>query len=736
MNGLSPWALAASSELLETETALYKNTAGNFEFKVFQTGDSIWITVDLPGGGRTSFRAAFSPGGNLEVRNTTEQNQGILLDVVSETGKQQVSIIIDQQETNPVLHYTTTLKPKKDLHIPFWPRDVMMNTKNGKPENTAGKIHISQKGTRTGLIYLTQTRPKPAAMLYFQNLTAIAGYCQQTQTSCADTVGGSWPEIGFALPPTQDKPLKAGKEVIINDAFVVFDSQIPADQFQMNHQFLNLLTRIYLLLPKPETHYQNWPEILDKGLKDLIESPGCWSQVAGHRYFNAYVSDYKTPPEIMVQLAVLLPLLDYTEWSKTELSVMETIRAGLPAFYDPELGVIARWLPAAEGQLEGEEEQKKPGVMDSWYLHHPMLNLSRLALKGDQLAKKLFLDSLDFTIRVAHHFNYHWPVFYKMDTLKVVKAETSAGMGGEKDVAGLYAHVMLQAWELTQEKRYIKEAEKAAQTLQEYGFDIFYQANNTAFASGALLRLYKITKNELYLELSYQCLAAIFSNTQLWDCNYGYGKNFPKFFSLFPLNDAPYTAAYEEQELFCALHDYLKHAEDIDILPSVKLLIAEYIRYLIDRAVYYYPTALPEEMVEGKPKVGEVDRKLWIALEDLQDGWEKSGTVGQEVYGAGNAFGILPRHYMQVPDKDFLIYTDYPTSGFKAVAGKNIHFRTLGDKRLSCRLMIIKTDITKLPDFKVTVSGKKEPLKEVSTKNGNLEYQLTGNQQVSISWEH
>lgn len=736
MNGLSPWALAASSELMETETALYKNTAGNFEFKVFHTGDSLWITADLPGGGQASFRAAFSPGGNLEVQKTTEQSQGILLEVASEMGKQQVSITIDQQETNPVLRYTTTLKPQKELLIPFWPRDILMNTKNGKPENTAGEIHISQKGTRTGLIYLTQTRPKPASMLYFQNLTAIAGYCQQTQTSCADTVGGSWPEIGFALPPAQDKPLKAGKEVIINDAFVVFDSQIPEDQFKMNRQFLKLLARIYLLLPKPETHYQNWPEVLKKGLKDLIESPGCWSQVAGHSYLNAYVSDYKTPPEIMVQLAVLLPLLDYTEWSKTELGVMKTIREGLPAFYDPKIGVISRWLPAAEEQLESDEEQKKPGVMDSWYLHHPMLNLSRLALKGDQMAKKLFLDSLDFTIRVAHHFNYHWPVFYKMDTLEVVKAETSAGQGGEKDVAGLYAHVMLQAWELTHEKRYLKEAEKAAQTLQAYGFDIFYQANNTAFASGALLRLYKITKNELYLELSYQCLAAIFSNTQIWDCNYGYGKNFPKFFSLFPLNDAPYTAAYEEQELFCALHDYLKHAEDVDILPSVRLLIAEYIRYMIDRAVYYYPTVLPEEMLEGKPKVGEIDPKLWIALEDLQDGWEKSGTVGQEVYGAGNAFGILPRHYMRVPDQNFMVYTDYPASGFKAVTGKNIHFRTLGDERLSCRLMIIKTDKTKLPVFKVTVSGKKEPLKEINTKDGNLEYQLKGNQQVSISWIH
>jgi hypothetical protein len=189
-----------------------------------------------------------------------------------------------------------------------------------------------------------------------------------------------------------------------------------------------------------------------------------------------------------------------------------------------------------------------------------------------------------------------------MDTLEVLKAETAEGMGGEKDVAGIYAHVMLQAWELTHEKRYLNEAEKAAQTLQGKGFQVFYQANNTAFSAGALLRLYKITKKELYLNLSYMCLAGIFRNTQLWDCNYGYGKNLPTFFALFPLNDAPYTAVYEEQEVFCALHDYLKHVEGLDILPSVRMLIAEYIRYLVDRAVYYYPIMLPAEMLEENPR--------------------------------------------------------------------------------------------------------------------------------------
>ncbi|RYE14139.1 MAG: hypothetical protein EOP51_28635, partial [Sphingobacteriales bacterium] len=542
-------------------------------------------------------------------------------------------------------------------------------------------------------------------------------------------VGGQWPEMGFALPPTiKQKPLAAGKKVVIGDAFVVFDQEVPADEPATTKQYLNLLAALYMQLPRPETNYQQWPEILKKGLTDLIDSPGCWCQVGGHQYFNAYVSDYATPPEIMVQLAVLLPLLDYVEWSGDELEIMKTIKEGLPAFYDKKIGSIMRWLPATEDQLEGEEEQKEPGVMDSWYLHHPLLNLSRLAIKGDKVAEELFLGSLDFAIKVAHHFKYQWPVFYRMETLEVLKAETQPGKGGEKDVPGLYAHVMLQAWELTGKKRYLKEAEKAAQQLKGLGFELFYQANNTAFSAGAMLRLYKATKDENYLDLSYLCLANMFKNVQLWDCNYGHGKNFPKFFAMFPLNDAPYTAVYEEQEVFCAFHEYLRLAQDIEILSSVSLLVAEYIRYLVDRAVYYYPTMLPKEMLSEEVKIGEVDHKLWIALEDLQDGWEASGQVGQEVYGAGNAFGILPRHYLHVKGEDIMIFVDYPTSGFPAIKSLPATFSILGSEQITCRLMVVKTSDKKLPEFTVKVKGQKEELKGIPIKEGHLEYAVQGNQ--------
>lgn len=736
MNALSPWLLNVNAQLNETGLApVFERAALNYSFKVFLTGDSCWLVAAWPKGSRIAFRLAYSPNDTLEIKSIKEKEQQVTFRIKSLLGDYESVVQLPAGEI-PVLRLTTRLTAVAPLLFPYWPRDIVPLGAAGSDLLAQGEIKVSQVGTRSGQLYFSLSRPKAGSVLYLQNLTALADYNQQTETSAGNTVGGEWPEIGFALPPTlKNKALEAGVTYTLSDAFIAFDEQVPENEAAMVQQYLDLLAAVYVAMPRPGTTYKHWPDILQKGLADLQDSPGCWAQVDGNHYFNAYVCDYATPPEIMVQLAVLLPLLDYVEWNDAQLAVMKKIKEGLPAFYDKELGTIMRWHPKVADTLEGDEEQKQPMVMDSWYLQHPLLNLSRLALKGDKVAEKLFLDSLEFAIKVAHHFDYNWPVFYKMDTLEVVKAETQPGKGGEKDVPGLYAHVLLQAWELTGKKRYLAEAEKSAQRLKGLGFELFYQANNTSFSAGALLRLHKITRKEVYKELSYLCLANVFKNVKLWDCNYGYGKNFPSFFALFPLNDAPYTAVYEEQEVFCAFHDYLKHAEGVDILPSLRLLMAEYIRFLVERAVYYYPTMLPKEMLSDEVKTGEVDRNLWIALEDMHDGWEKSGEVGQEVYGAGNAFGILPRHYMQVEGQPFMIYTDYPTYGFSPKKHRPAKFRLAGDARMDARMVLVKTDKGKMPDFSVTINGTKEDLKGKKAKDGHIEFTVPGDSEIYISWK-
>lgn len=414
------------------------------------------------------------------------------------------------------------------------------------------------------------------------------------------------------------------------------------------------------------------------------------------------------------------------------MAIIEDLLDILPEFYSEKLKTFVRWLPAVEDRLDKTEEHKHPLTMDSWYLHHPLLNLLRLLKQGHEEVRDQLSSSLDFAIRVAHHFQYQWPVFYKMDTLEVLKAETAPGKGGEKDVGGLYAEVMLSAWELTGDEKYLEEAKAGCLSLRQQGFSLLYQANNTAFSACAALRLYLTTKEEVFLEISYLCIANLFKNMWIWECDCGYAKHYSTFFAVFPLQDAPYTAVYEEAECFCALHRYLQLAKTTDLPPAFRILLPEFIRYMLHRAVYYYPPALPEACLAKDIKTGELAKNMWIPVEDLRDGWEQSGSVGQEVYGAGLSFSLVPRHYCPIPDTSLLLFADYPITGFTE-STKNISFRLTGHKSMSCELRIIPQHQDEpMPPFRVTAG--KTTITGNCQENGHLLFRLPGDQQVNISW--
>lgn len=733
LHNVSPWVATVQEDIAGSPAIFEANMPGSL-ITIHSAGDSIWIVAQQFNLGKIAFRAAFGMGQRLTEIAIRKSRLGIILSAATALGQYKITVHVSKSAK--VLHYTTIFTANKPLLIPFWPRDIVPLTENGQIENTTGKVHIQQIGSRSGQLFFSQTRPQNGTIFYFQNLSALSAYCEDIQATAAESVGGRWPEIGFKLPTSPDLPMLADKEYTISDAFVILNPDIPKDGFGLAELYLNNLSEVYRQLPKPETQYRNWIDISKKGLYELGQNKGCWMYADGHAYLNAYLCDYKTPPEIMVQLAVLSAVVEYDQWTGEKLPLVNEIKAGIPAFYDPKLKTISRWLPALRGNLDGSEEQKAPMTMDSWYLHHPLMTLSRLALNGDKAAEKLLLDSVEYAIGVAHHFDYQWPVFYKMDTLEVLKAETTPGMGGEKDVAGSYAYIMVNLYRLTKEKRYLNEAVRAAKCLEQYGLDVFYQANNTAFSAVALLRLFGETGDEFHLKLSYLCLAGIIKNVQLFEGSYGNGKHFPSFFGIYPLNDAPYKAAYEEMEVYAALNDYIKEANEMDapILLSVKLLLSEFVKYSINRLPFYYPPMLPGEILSKEIKTGELDPKLWIPIEDLYDGWEKNGKVGQEVYGAGVGFGVVPRQYIQLDGKNMLFFTDYPIAGFRKEKNK-ITFRTLGAGKMPCKAGLITDAQTANLRFTVEckTNGEYFDAKAVSGHGIQL-YEICSDAKVRISW--
>ncbi len=728
INPVTPWTATVQADI-SNSVPIFEMDLKAYKLKIHDVGDSIWLIVFWPAGPSIAFRLAFGMNSLFEKVTISEAPDEILITASTRLAYYRI-ILFFPESPLATFRYTTTIRTKLPLLIPFWPRDIVPLTKDGNTENTAGTIHAKQVGSRSGQLYFSMTKPKAGSVFYFQNLTAMSPYCQETEVSLRETVGGEWPELGFQFPVNADKPLPANKEYIISDAFVQFDENIPESDTEIVESYLDLLASIYLILPKPEPSQNNWLSTAEKILDNISSNKGCWTQTDGISYLNAYVGDYKTPAEIMVQLAVLLLLNEYLTWTGQSHPMLQELSDGLRYFYDKSIKSLVSWHPSLKDDLDHSEEQKSEMVMDSWYLHHPLLNLARLALRGDKMAKKLFMDSIDYAIKVARNFNYKWPVFYKMTTLEVLKAETAPGNGGEKDVPGSYAHVMLLAWQLTKEKRFLLEASRAIKKLDGLAFDIFYQANNTAFAAGAFVEMYKVTNDKHYLELSYCCLAGIFNNCQLWDCNYGYGKNFPYFFSVFPLKDAPYAAAYEELEVFAALHHYLEAAADIEILPSLRILIPEFIKYATGRLAYYYPPLLSQEMIAKETRTGEVQKDLWIPLEDIHDGWEKSGEVGQEVYGAGLAFGIIPRQYFKIDNLGGTVFINYPISNVRI--GKNsVTFRLEGSALLRAHMRLLGFSKDNLK--KIHVEQKVKSSYQSVRALGNGFYELVGAGRVRIS---
>lgn len=726
MNPISPWTANAQTDIDYSNVLTWVEKSG-YTFELYCSRDSFWIVSIGTKKERIAFRAAYALNSFFEINSISETAAKIVVKLQTELGIYEIVIDFPDPESH-LLHYKTTFKAHLPLLIPFWPRDILPLTQNGNIENTSGKIHVRQVGSRTGLLFASVKKPKKSTLFYFQNLSSLSEYCEATKTSVAETVGGIWPEIGFQLPAAAENPIPAEKSFVISDAYVLLGDETKDNPSKLCMDYLESLAQIYKLIPKPQTEYHDWTEIARKTITDLEYNKGCWTQTNGIPYLNAYLCDYETPAESMVQLAVLTPLKEYEKWNAESYRLSADLRRGISAFYDSKIQSITRWLPALHNKLDQSEEQKKDTTMDSWYLHHPLINLTRLAIAGDKEAEKLALDSIDFVIKAAHHFDYKWPVFYNVETFEIIKEETQPGKGGEKDVPGAYAHLMLLTYELTKDKRYLREAEKAAKQLTQCGFDIFYQANNTAFSANALLELYKITQNRVYLETSYMCLAGLFKNVQLWDCQYGFGKNYSNFFSIFPLNDAPYTAAYEEMEVYTALTEYMIQAENIDILPGLKILLPEFVKYAINRIPYYYPAMLPKEMLSEEVKTGEIQQDLLAPLEDLYTGWEQSGQIGQEVYGTGSSFAVVPRQYFKIND-DFLIFTDYPVTRF--IKRKNtVYLKIDGNKEMQCSLkIIIKQNIKSLQVFQ------NELQLLYLNKNAKMqEYKIIGEAKIKISW--
>lgn len=646
---LSPHTAAASAALTSAaNSSIARARQGGLDVTVRLEGGFLWTVLSRGNKGGLALRM---PAISIDAQCVDGEPLEDALAVVECRGSLGTGRLVvrgddfDLEQVRATLDFT----PTRDLELSPIPRDLIPFTGDGDPLGTKIAVEAEQRKMNVGLLYFTLERPDFGKVLYVQNLTALNDYFNTTGSKPESTVGSDGSELGYSPPMNPDTGkvlLPAGRTLRLYDTIVSVRGYPQGDEADSAWQFLDMLGGVYPWLNPPRAEYRDWPSRAQATVDALTHAPELRIEHYGHSYFHPYTaSEY---PDLMVELSIASAMEEWGQWNGVRHPMVREILGGIERFHDRELGTLRRYLPNVG-------PDKNADAVDSWYLYHPMLNLANLALAGYREARDLFLATIDYGIRVARHFEYKWPILYDIRDLSVIRAVTEADGRGQTDVGGIYAWVMLQAHELTLERRYIDEAVAAIEAARGMRFDLNYQANLTAWGATACIRLWRVTNRKEYLTQSYVYLASFFHNSQIWDSRIGLAAHWKNFLGVTCLQDAPYMAAYECFDSFAAFERYLDYGGP-DLIPAVKLLVGEYCNHALDRAWFYYPDALPGEAIAPESRNGYIRTDLSIPLEDLYPDGQPAGQVGQEVYGSGAAMVFATRAFTRIAKAPFLVF--------------------------------------------------------------------------------
>ena len=704
---------------------------GDLEAEVCQGRDSVWCLIRRKGRGGLALRAAYVNGAGFTCREVpAEPGEVLQLEIDSVLGKHRLCFSTSGADLHR-LRAVTHFIPSAPMHIPFVPRDLYVLGKDDDPTKAQGNVEAAQRGVNGGLVYFRFSEPDFGSVLYFQNLTALNDYFRASRTKPDGVVGGHWPELGLQLPTPQtqevqeQRELRAGEELVLSDAILVFRDWAGDNEQEMARQFLQMLGVAYKTIEPPAVEYHDWVQRAELTLKHLESAPQATERHFGDLYVMPYVEG--EVPDAMVQLSVINSLCEYGMWRGEPVPLEAELWKGMERFYDPKLKMLRRFLPDVG-------DAKDPDAVDSWYYYHPLLNLGRLALRGHEDAKTLLFKSVEYGIRAAQHFDYAWPVMYKAQDFSIIQKARGDERFGQTDVGGIYAYVMLQCFELTGEDRFIEEARRAIDKARGLRFDLLYQTNLTVWGAVACMRLWRITEDADYLAQSYAYLAGFFHNSVLWESQIGAAQHYQTFMGTTCLHDAAYMAMYECFESFAGFEEYLAQAGP-DLEPAVRMLCGEFCKFTLSLAWFYFPDTLPAEILHrGEHQSGIVNRELSFPLEDLYADGQAPGRVGQEIYGCGGAFTFVTRSHHAVEDAPFRLFCDGFIRSHERTGERALSLQLDGGETCLVNLRLLRLKRKKLPKASVITAGG-DTIRPHGVSDERIDFHVPAYGRVILTWD-
>ncbi len=552
--------------------------------------------------------------------------------VAGQVGDVQYTANVEASAAVPGLfHWRVTATPGRPAALPSSGQELALGS------GAAGAEALLQRVTSQNLCATAQAFavvPGVGTALYLQNLTALNPLFERCRFSPRYLVSVGPRTFGCANPANPSVIWPAGAPVTLADTWLYLSPSVPANAQEQAALFLEGLAAIYDGLPdKPETRYVDWQELARLSLRDLHRGE-CWGRILGKDFLRPYVTTEGGAEACMAPLQdVLAPLMRFQHDTGEGADIVARLRATVPDFWSADTGTFRAYA------TPGNHIAFDPSVH---------VNLCRAAQAGDEQARALSLRSAEAFIRFAHDTSYG---FQQKDWITE-----------DNELSGAYILYMMLCHDLSGDGRFVEEARRAAPQVEQWGFTRTREIYWTAMACEGLARLYAATNDEHYLRLSLVPLASLMRSAWLWECDFGWAKAYSTFFGLNPdASGIDYIAPMEEHQSWYSLRQYYLLARRA--LPnSARRLVAEFLRYAPMTIWDTYPPHLPPESYhQGKAFWNTTNvYDLYIPLEDLNDGWRRNGSVGQELYGAGAAFNLATEAYTRVSGTGILLFCEYP----------------------------------------------------------------------------
>ena len=228
----------------------------------------------------------------------------------------------------------------------------------------------------------------------------------------------------------------------------------------------------------------SWQEFATGTVEDLQDKNAAQVEIKRYTGLRAYVkassqlwNDSPDNFELMTVTDVLWPSLLYLQLHPSPGFERECndLLADLPVFYHSDTHSISN-----------DFTRKSDERADSWYpfenslIKYPMIG----SLAGSKEVIDHFLDAFRTAQKIAQQYNYLFPIYYQVATLRAEGAGTNYAVGG------LYAWAAILANRLTGDNQYLEEARRAVHVLYTVPAErLFHEPQELAYGALAAAEL-------------------------------------------------------------------------------------------------------------------------------------------------------------------------------------------------------------------------------------------------------